>query len=308
VADLDSELSRSVALILPLYNDVGNIAPFLDRACAVLDALIGVPWQIVFVNDGSVDGSFERACALHARDERVKVVSLSRNFGYHAALLAGLSLVAADRYVMIDVDCEDPPELIKEFHDAIDGGADIAYGIRSNRVEPPPVTFFRRLFYYLNRSIADSDIVVWMSEFSMITRQVRDAIIAPHTTYVFLRAEMGYAGFVRVGIPYVRGVRTWGKTHYSFRNMTSFAVAAFLASSTFPLRAILYLAVVVGLLFPMVATLAGLGPAGTTTLASVATLYFALVSLPTIALYLARTYKNGVARPVFIIDKNKTYL
>ena len=301
-------MSRSLALIVPLYNDVGNVMPFYERARAVLAKLPGISSQIVFVNNGSTDEGFECACELRATDDCVKVISLSRNFGYHAALLAGLTLVVADLYAMIDVDCEDPPELLKQFAAAVDGGADVAYGIRSNRIESAPVTLFRRIFYYVNRWIADSDIVVWMSEFAMITRQVRDAIIAPHTTYVFLRAEMGYAGFARVGVPYVRGVRTWGTTHYNFWRMTQFAVAAFLASSTFPLRFVLYLALASGLLFPVVALLLGLGAAGIASLASVSTFYFALVAFSTIALYLARTYKNGVARPVFIIDKNRTYL
>ena len=301
-------MTRSLAVIVPLYNDLGNVSPFFDRARKVLDELPELSWQIVFVNDGSSDGSYERACELHRADGRVKVVSLSRNFGYHAVLLAGLSLVAADLYVMIDVDCEDPPELLAEFAVAIDGGADVAYGIRSNRLESAPVTFFRRLFYYLNRRIADSDIVVWMSEFAMVTRQVRDAIIAPHTTYVFLRAEIGHAGFVRVGVPYVRGKRSWGTSHYSLWRMTRFAVAAFLASSTFPLRFILYLAAFVAVLFPVTSLLLGLGPTGIAVLAAVATFYFALIAFSTLALYLARTYKNGVARPVFIVDKNKTFL
>jgi len=297
-----------LAIIVPVHNELGNIAPFYERTSAVLESLAAVSWQIVFVNDGSDDGSLERICEVRARDDRVKVITLSRDFGYHAVLLAGLSLVTADRYAMIDVDCEDPPELLRDFNAALEGGADVAYGIRSNRVEPAIVTFFRRLFYYLNREIADSDIVLWMAEFAMVSRQVRDAIIAPHTTYVFLRAEIGYVGFVRVGIPYVRGVRTSGKSHYNFFNMTRFAIAGFLASSTFPLRLILYVAVVIGLLFPLVAAVAGLGAAGIASLASVATFYFPLVSLSTIALYLARTYKNGVARPVFVVDKNKTYL
>jgi len=299
---------HDLAIIVPVHNELGNIVPFYDRTCAVLDSLSAISWQMVFVNDGSDDGSLERICELRAKDKRVKVISLSRDFGYHAVLLAGLSLITADRYAMIDVDCEDPPELLREFHSALEGGADVAYGIRSNRVEPMVVTFFRRLFYYLNKGIADSDIVLWMAEFAMITRQVRDAIIAPQTTYVFLRAEIGYVGFVRVGVPYVRGVRTSGKSHYNFLNMTRFAVAGFLASSTFPLRLILYLAVVVGFLFPLVAILAGLGAAGIASLASVATFYFALIALSTIALYLARAYKNGVARPVFVVDKNRTYL
>jgi hypothetical protein len=90
--------------------------------------------------------------------------------------------------------------------------------------------------------------------------------------------------------------------------MTRFAVSGFLAGSTFPLRFILYLATVVGILFPLVVLIGGLGAGSAASLASVATFYFALVALSTIALYLARTYKNGVARPVFIVDKNKTEL
>ena len=301
-------MSRSLAVVVPVHNELGNLKPFYERTRAVLEKMTAVSWQMVFVNDGSTDGSLERICELRAGDDRVKVISLSRNFGYHAVLLAGLSLVPADLYAMIDVDCEDPPELLLEFFNAIEGGADIAYGIRSNRVEPGPVTFFRRIFYYLNKWIADSDIVVWMAEFAMLTRQVRDVILAPHTTYIFLRAEIGYAGFVRVGVPYVRAARTSGKTHYNLWNMTRFAVSGFLAGSTFPLRLILYVATIIGFLFPLVVVIAGLGPGSVASLASVATFYFALLALSTIALYLARTYKNGVARPVFIVDKNKTYL
>lgn len=300
-------MTASLAVIVPVYNELGNILPFYERTRAVLDAL-PVEWRIVFVNDGSDDGSLGRIREIRAKDERVKIISLSRNFGYHAVLLAGLSMVEADLYAMIDVDCEDPPEVLRDFHAAIEGGADIAYGIRSDRIEPLPVTFFRRLFYYVNKVIADSDIIVWMAEFTMITRQVRDAILVPHTTYVFLRAEIAHVGFVRVGVPYVRGVRSVGKTHYNVFQMTRFAVSGFLASSTFPLRLVLYIATVIGVLFPLVVLLGGLGADATASLASVATFYFALLALSTIALYLARTYKNGVARPVFIVDKRKTEL
>jgi glycosyltransferase involved in cell wall biosynthesis len=301
-------VTRSLAVIVPVHNELGSIAPFFERTRPVLESMGGLDWQIVFVNDGSTDGSLERICEIRTGEPRVKVVSLSRNFGYHAVLLAGLSVVTADLYSMIDVDCEDPPELLRGFHSAIDGGADIAYGIRSNRIEPAPVIFFRRLFYYINRQIADSDIVVWMGEFGMITRQVRDAVLVPRTTYLFLRAEIAYTGFIRVGIPYVRGARVWGKTHYNAFGMTRYAVSGFLAGSTFPLRLILYVALAAAVAFPLVVVVLGLGAAAASTLASVATFYFALGALSTIALYLARTYKNGVARPLFIIDKNRTHL
>ena len=297
----------SLAVIVPLYNELGNITPFYDRTLGVLEGL-GVDWRMVFVNDGSDDGSLERIEEIRRRDGRVRVITLSRRFGYHAVLLAGLSLVDADRYAMIDVDCEDPPELLRDFHAALEGGADVAYGIRSNRVEPAGVTFFRRIFYYLNRSIADSDIVLWMAEFAMLTRQVRDTILQPRSTYVFLRAEIAYAGFVRVGVPYLRAARSVGKTHYNFWNMTRFAVSGFLASSTFPLRLILYVAVILAVGYPLIVAIGGFGAGGAIILAAIATFYFALFALATIGLYLARTYKNGVARPVFIVDRTRTHL
>ncbi len=301
-------MTRSVAVIVPIYNELASIVPFYERARPVLEALPDVSWELVFVNDGSSDGSLARILQLRDREPRVKVVSLSRNFGYHPGLLAGLTVVSADLYVMIDVDCEDPPELLKDFLGAIDGGADVAYGIRSARIEPTVVTFFRRIFYHLNRSIADSDIVVWMGEFAMITRQVRDAILVPRTTYLFLRAEIAYTGFVRVGIPYLRAARTAGVSHYNLFGMTRYAVSGFLAGSTFPLRLILYVSVGLAIAFPIFAAALSLGAGAAGTAASIVTFYFALFALSTIALYLARTYKNGVARPLFIIDKSKTYL
>src|SRR5207247_4481524 len=116
-----------LAIIVPVHNELGNIAPFYERTSAVLESLPAISWKMVFVNDGSTDGSLERICELRTRDERVKVISLSRNFGYHAVLLAGLSLVTADRYAMIDVDCEDPPELLLDFQRATAGAADVVY-------------------------------------------------------------------------------------------------------------------------------------------------------------------------------------
>jgi len=163
-------VSRTLAVIVPVHNELGNIAPFYERTSTVLESLAGVSWQIVFVNDGSDDGSLERICEVRARDDRVKVITLSRDFGYHAVLLAGLSLVTADRYAMIDVDCEDPPELLREFHAALDGGADVAYGIRSNRVEPALVTFFRRLFYYIHKEIAERQIVLLMAHVAITSK------------------------------------------------------------------------------------------------------------------------------------------
>jgi dolichol-phosphate mannosyltransferase len=299
----------NLSVIVPVHNESANIAPFYQRARAVLESLPGLrEWSLVFVNDASEDDSLSEILKLRAQDSRVRVITLSRRFGYHAVLMAGLTTVESDLYAMVDVDCEDPPELFVQFYGAIQGGAQVAYGIRSNREEPAVITFLRKLFYYANKRIADSEIVLWMAEFAMITRQVRDAIIAPHTTYPFLRAELGYVGFKRVGIPYFRAKRAHGRSHYSLWRMTRFAAAGILSSSTFPLRLVLYVAAALAVAYPSLVLLRGLTLEAAGRLAMILSFYFLLVTVPIIALYLARTYKNGVARPVYVVDRTQSFL
>lgn len=298
-----------LSVIVPVHNESLNIVPFYERARPVLESISGLEdWDIIFVNDASEDQSLAEILKLRELDRHVRVITLSRRFGYHGVLLAGLSKVESDLYAMVDVDCEDPPELLVKFYEAIRGGAQIAYGVRSNREEPALITLGRKLYYLVNRSIADGEFVIWMAEFAMITRQVRDAILIPHTTYPFLRAELGYVGFKRVGIPYLRAKRQHGKSHYNILNMTKFAVAAILSSSTFLLRFVLYLALFIGVAFPLCVLAFGLTSKGVATLAAVLSLYFLLTSVPLISLYLARTYKNVVSRPVFVIDQEQTFL
>jgi len=298
-----------LSVIVAVHNEGQSIVPFYERTKPVLDNLSGIrEWNIVFVNDASEDDSLAEILKLRASDRRVQVITLSRRFGYHAVLTAGLSSVESDLYAMVDVDCEDPPELLAQFYGLIQDGVQVAYGIRSNREEPASLTFLRKLFYYLNKRIADSDFVVWMAEFAMITRQVRNAILAPHTTYPFLRAEIGYVGFKRAGVSYLRAKRLHGRSHYSLMRMTSFAVAGTLSSSTFLLRLVLYVAAFLGIAFPSAVLLLGLSMETVATVAVILGFYFLLLTVPIIALYLARTYKNGVARPVFVIDHTQTFL
>ena len=156
--------------------------------------------------------------------------------------------------------------------------------------------------------VADSEIVMWMGEFSMFTRQVRDAILSPKTTFVSLRAEMGYVGFARAAIPYLRAKRQYGETHYNLWRMAVFATASILSGTTFPLRLVLYLAAFVGVAFPIYVGLAGLSATRAAAAAAFVSLYFLVISVPLMSLYLARVYKNGAQRPIFVIDKTRTHL
>lgn len=295
-------------VIVPVRNELQNIPFFYGRASAALETLTELDWCVVFVNNASEDGTLECLLQLSQSDPRVKVITLSRDFGYHGSLVAGLTSLEGDYYAIVDVDCEDPPELLVEFFRALQGGAEIAYGVRSNRDEPALVTFGRKLFYIANKRVADSEIVMWMGEYSMFTRQVRDAVLATKTTFVSIRAEMGHVGFTRLGLPYKRAKRAFGTTHYNLWRMTTYAMASILSGTTFPLRLVFYLAVVVGVGFPVGVSIFGLSAQSIVLAASVVMLYYLLVAVPLISLYLARTYKNVAQRPIFVIDHTRTRL
>jgi len=294
-------------VIVPARNEAQSVPYFFERARPALDAL-GLDWNIVFVNNCSTDGTFEEMLALRDGDRRVKILTLSRDFGYQGALKAGLSSVDGDYYAIVDADCEDPPELLAEFLRAIQDGAQIAYGIRSERDEPKIITAGRRMFYILNRLLADGEVVMWMGEFSMFTRDVRDAVLMSKSTFPSLRAELGYVGFRRAGIRYRRARRKFGKSHYNVFRMTLYAVGSILAATTSPLRLVLYLAALIGVGFPLVVLARGTSAADAATAAAFIALYFLLLTVPLISLYLARLYQNGVQRPSFLIDESRTHL
>lgn len=297
-----------LAIITALHNERENIVPFYERLKATVEKFQGISsWELIFVNDASTDDSLDRILALRQKDAHVKVITLARNFGYHSVLVAGLTEADADIYAMVDVDGEDPPEVLADFYKAVQGGAQVAYGIRSNRDEPAYITWLRGIFYKINRCIADSNIVLWMAEFMMIRREVRDAILKPKTTYPFLRAEVGFVGFKRVGVDYRRQKRMFGESHYNLYKMTVFAVGAFLSSSTFPLRFVLYLSAALAVGFPIAACLLKLSLASAAVLAALISFYFLLITVPLIALYLAREYNNTIGRPIYLLDPAKTY-
>jgi len=296
---------KTLAVVVPCRDEQDNVAPFYAEAKAALEGL-PLDWSLVFVDDASADATYERILALRAQDPRVKIAALTRGFGYHAALVAGLSSVDADLYAIVDVDGEDPPELLAKFHAAIEGGARTVYGIRDRRPEPEWLIFLRWLFYAINQRIADGPTRLWMAEFSMFTREVRDFILSSRTTFPFLRSELAYAGLRLEGVPYVRRARRRGRSHYNVLSMAKFAVAGFLASSTFPLRFVAYAAAAFAALFLWLRL--GLTLVETGALAAVFGFAYLLLALPLIALYLARTYKNATGRPVFMLDRERSRL
>jgi glycosyltransferase involved in cell wall biosynthesis len=300
--------SVALTVIVPVHNEEANIDMFYERIFPVLSSLQVKDWELLFMNNASTDGTLEKIYELRESEPRVKVITLTRNFGLQASLMAGLTSRQSDLYAIIDVDCEDPPELLGRFYQEIQGGADTAYGIRSTRDEAAWLTSFRGLFYWINQRIADFPVMLWMAEFVMITRTVRDAVVANKSAFPFVRSEIGYAGLKAVGIPYFRASRKHGLSHVNFRGMAEFAVGGFLSSSTFPLRVTLYVSALLLLLYMVVVLWFRMNLEHASQLAVLVGFAYLLVVVPVLSLYLARTYKNTLARPLFLIDSKKTRL
>jgi dolichol-phosphate mannosyltransferase len=297
-----------LTVIVPVHNEEANVDMFYGRVLPVLSSLDVGDWELLFMNNASTDGTLDKILALRAAEPRVKVITLTRNFGLQASLTAGLTSRQSDLYAIVDVDCEDPPELLRDFHREIQAGAHVAYGIRSRRDEASWLTSFRGLFYWINRQIADFPVMLWMAEFVMITRPVRDAVVAHKSAFPFVRSEIAYAGLKAVGIPYFRASRKHGLSHVNFRGMAEFAVSGFLTSSTFPLRLAPHVSA--ALLAIYLATIAWfrMSLAQASQLAILLGFPYLLVAVPVLSLYLARTYKNSLGRPLFLIDPDRTRL
>jgi dolichol-phosphate mannosyltransferase len=302
-----------LVVICPIYNEEQNIAYFFERIKKALEQLdpLAYAYQLLFTNNRSMDGSLAQIDKIRAAHDWVGYLTMSRNHGYQLSVLAGLSTIRADLYMICDVDCEDPPEMVHDFLNAIERGYDLAYGIRNNRDEPWLLSQCRSAFYVALRALGDYRIVPYMAEFAMFKRCVRDVVIGSHNSAPFLRAEYGYAGFNLIGIAYRRDARRYGKTHYNLLGNVGFAVAGILAATTFPLRAVFYAFPLVCLVSLLLVLLFGAGWfAGDATMVGllfVNGLYMA-GALAFVSIYLARTYQNGVGRRRFIVDRAQSAL
>jgi glycosyltransferase involved in cell wall biosynthesis len=302
----DSNINRKpiVSIICPVYNEERAVPLFYDRLNKVVSPLLQqYEFELIFTNNSSTDGTLDIIRVLHEKDSSVEVLTLSRNFGYQASVLAGITHASGDAIIVIDVDCEDPPEMIPKFLAKWEEGYDIVYGRRANRPEPRPLVLARKLFYRLLRLMADTDIVLDMAEFALVSSRVRDVMRDNKNSFPFLRAEIGYSGFSRYGITYDRQQRTTGKSYYNLRGMFLFAAAGILSVSTFPMRIAVYAWPLVALINIALLALdiAGLSSSAFRVLVTLDLLY-GITLLTTHGLYLARIYKNNIARPVFIVD------
>lgn len=223
---------------MPCYNEEKSI-PFFYAETVKQETFFhekDVEFEFIFVDDGSKDGTIDAVRALRDKDDRVHLVSFSRNFGKEAAIIAGLEKASGDYTVLMDADLQDPPAILPEMYRYIEEGYDSVATRRVDRKGEPPIrSFFARRFYGLMRKISKTEIVDGARDYRLMTRQVTDAILAMREYNRFSKGIFGWVGFRTKWIEYENVQRVAGETKWSFWKLFLYSLDGIMAFSTAPL-------------------------------------------------------------------------
>ena len=296
-----------VSVVAPMLNEEGNARVFCER---VRDAMDGLPWELLVVDDGSSDATPAILRDMAGADERIKVITLSRNFGHQTAITAGLDHAAGDAVVMIDADLQDPPELIPTMIEHWRAGSDVVYTTRTDRAgESRFKLTSARWFYGIMGKIAAVPLVANAGDFRLLDRIALDAFLTMRERNRYIRGMTSWVGFTQTALPYTREARHTGKTKYPIRKMVHFALDAIASFSNVPLQ----LATVAGFACAMLAFLAipvAIGfrifgqflPGITSTVVAVLLLGgIQLIAIGMIGEYVGRIYDEVKRRPLYIV-------
>jgi len=224
-----------ISVILPVFNETAILQELNRRIVTVLDR-ITTNYEVVYVNDGSSDGSRENLSALAERDRRIAVVHLSRNFGHQPAVHAGLEHASGDVVIVMDSDLQDNPEAIPAFLDQWEGGYDVVYAQRTNRKESLPKRVLFYSFYRVLNAIADSPIPADAGNFGLLDRSVVDAVLSLPERERFFPGLRSWTGFRQTGLPVERAARHDDNPRVSLRGLIRLAKTAIFSFSSFPLK------------------------------------------------------------------------
>jgi dolichol-phosphate mannosyltransferase len=225
-----------LSVVVPCFNEEQGIEACHERLSSVLIGM-GEPYEIVYVDDGSKDGTAAKLGRIEAIDPHAVVLRLSRNFGHQAAVSAGLEGARGDAIVIIDSDLQDPPELIPEMMDLWRQGFEVVYGVRASRAgETKFKLWTARLFYRLINRLSDVRIPLDTGDFRLLDRKAVDALLQMPERHRLLRGMSSWIGFRQTGIRYKREERFAGETKYPLKKMLALAVDGIVSFSTLPLR------------------------------------------------------------------------
>jgi dolichol-phosphate mannosyltransferase len=304
------------SVVVPVYNEEEGIHAFHERCSAAMGA-VGDDYEIVYVDDGSQDGSWSRLIALADTDPRVHLVRFSRNFGHQTAISAGIEHASGDTVTVIDADLQDPPEVIAAFIERWRDGADIAYGVRTERKgEGWFKLVTARVFYRFMRMMSDVDMPLDAGDFRLLSRRAADSLVSMPESHRYVRGMVAWLGFDAVPVEYVRDARFAGETKYPLRKMMRFAADGVMAFSVRPLRIATWLGLFVSLvafvtaIALIVLRLAGNFEVQGWTSTAVLILLLAGVQLVTIGAlgeYVGRIYTEVRRRPLYLVRERRGF-
>ncbi len=306
------------SVIAPIFNELDNLPVLYQRVKEVMDQT-GESWELVLVDDGSVDGSTARMRELAGQDERVRLVIFARNFGHQIAVTAGLDYARGQAVAIIDADLQDPPEVILDMIAKWREGYEVVYGVRSEREgETWFKLFTAKLFYRLIYRITDVEIPMDTGDFRLIDRKVVNVLNQMRERHRFLRGMASWVGFRQTGVFYKRAARFSGITKYPLKKMVKFASDAITGFSYLPLQLATYLGFAsAGLSILAIPFVISLRLTGSHELMGQATTLIMVLFLGGVQLiclgilgeYLGRLYDEVKGRPLYIVreapDKNE---
>jgi dolichol-phosphate mannosyltransferase len=301
-----------VSVAIALHDEEAVFPELIRRLTAMLNDLPGGPHEVVFVDDGSSDRTFELVAGAAAVDSRVVGIRLSRNFGHQAALTAALQAVTGDVVVVMDGDLQDRPEEIPGFLAEYAQGYDVVYALRVDRKESVPYRVAYFLFYRLMRRLSEVKVPVDSGDFALLSRRAVDQVNLLPERHRYIRGLRSWVGFPQTGVPVERDARAGGTPSYTLRKLFRLAFDGMFAFSVAPLRAAWVLGVCVSAVASVYALYAvfqriflGTAPEGFTALI-VAITFFAGVQLLFLGLigeYLGRVYDEAKGRPHFVVTQ-----
>lgn len=301
-----------ISIVIPVLNEEESVDPFVDAVAPLLDAT-GASWELIFVDDGSTDQTINILLARRRRNPQIRIVKLSRNFGKEAALAAGLDHAAGDMVAVMDVDMQDPPELLTEMVARWREGYDVVYGRRVQRTNDSALKrMTARRFYKLFNQISDAPIPDNVGDFRLMDRSVVEALKRLPERVRFMKGLFSWVGFKSIAVDYERPARFAGQTKFRYWRLWNFALDGITSFSTVPLRIWTYVgsliaafAFIYGSFIILRTLILGVDVPGYASLLAVMLFIggVQLIGLGILGEYLGRVFYEVKQRPVYLASK-----
>ncbi len=300
-----------ISLVIPVYNEELLIHELFERVKNAMES-IGTDFEVLIVDDGSTDCTLKYLEICNKKDNRFKILSLSRNFGHQAAYTAGLNYAKGDFISMMDGDLQDPPELIKEmYHKASTEGFDVVYGRRKERKEKFSKKFGIWIFHSIFRRLSNLENIRQAGNFSLMSKRALHAFLSLHEKNRYLPGMRSFVGFKQGFVEYTRPDRVHGEAKMTIYKLVTLALDAIFSFSSLPVKICLYSGLVgiilifFALIYILIGKLGGYAPVGWSSI--ILSVYFIgsvqLVSIGILGEYVYRIYKETQNRPIFIVSK-----